>query len=178
MGPLSHRRSSAPGTARSARSCYRARLAARTGRAGRSIPVTNVLYIYSSTEAGAIGLIHDPRRSAWISFRGVAPNRDPNGRARPTLNCSADGPGLADSSKPPYGRITAIDLNIGKHGLAGGARRKRRITSESIRLEGAGHSRVPAGWKNRHTRDEDPSDAAKADFLQHLLETRRHAARI
>jgi quinoprotein glucose dehydrogenase len=72
-------------------------------------PETGVLYIYSKTQVSAWGLIRDPERSDmdWIQGRAPAP---PGTQAPP--------PGLTVQGlpiiKPPWGRITAIDLNRGE----------------------------------------------------------------
>ena len=84
-------------------------------------PETNYLYIYSSTQVSALGLIaSDGRRSDMHYVRGTASNPDgpppdlpragaPGGEAAPPLTVR----GLP-LVKPPYGRITAIDLNRGE----------------------------------------------------------------
>jgi quinoprotein glucose dehydrogenase len=84
-------------------------------------PETNVLYIYSFTNVVSIGLINDPARSDIAFGRGRAP--DPN--AAPAAKGGAAGGGGEGSGpvltvqglpliKPPYGRISAIDLNKGE----------------------------------------------------------------
>ena len=69
-------------------------------------PETGVLYIFSNTQVSAIGLIHDPERSDMDFIRGLPPEVDP---ADAALNI--DGIPMI---KPPWGRITAIDLNEGE----------------------------------------------------------------
>jgi quinoprotein glucose dehydrogenase len=82
-------------------------------------PETNILYIYSSTNPSVIGLINDPAKSDMAFINGQA--RDPN--APPPAAAPAGGGGEGGGPvltvqglpllKPPYGRITATDLNKG-----------------------------------------------------------------
>ena len=84
-------------------------------------PETNYLYIYSSTAVTGLGLVApDGERSDMRYVRGTAsspegtssvppPAGAPGGRAAPPLRVR----GLP-LVKPPYGRITAIDLNKGE----------------------------------------------------------------
>jgi quinoprotein glucose dehydrogenase len=81
-------------------------------------PDTKILYIYSVTSISGLGLVpSDGNRSDMAYIAGVA--RDPNAPARPA---AVGGGGEGGTSptvqgmplvKPPYGRITAIDLNKG-----------------------------------------------------------------
>jgi quinoprotein glucose dehydrogenase len=83
-------------------------------------PETNRLYIYSFTNIVSIGLINDPARSDMAFVQGRA--RDPNAPA-PAAATGGGGGGEGGGGaitvqglplvKPPYGRITAIDLNKG-----------------------------------------------------------------
>ena len=85
-------------------------------------PETNVLYIYSFTNAVSIGLINDPARSdMYVHPAGARATPTPR-RRRPGLarrwrrrrrrsGITVQGLPLI---KPPYGRITAIDLNKGE----------------------------------------------------------------
>ncbi len=98
-------------------------------------PETDILYIYSFTNVSSHGLIQDPARSDMDYFQGRA--RDPNAvQAPPAGQGSGGAPSGAGSGgagagggegggggvtvqglpliKPPYGRITAIDLNKGE----------------------------------------------------------------
>ena len=82
-------------------------------------PETGMLYVYSMTVATPLGLVNDPKRSDMDFIRGVAPNP----KAPPT---PAGGGGGGEEGggaltvqglpliKPPYARITAIDLNKGE----------------------------------------------------------------
>ncbi len=84
-------------------------------------PETNYLYIYSSTAVTGLGLVApDEQRSDMRYVRGTASNPEgppsvpppagaPGGQAAPRL--AVRGLPLV---KPPYGRITAIDLNKGE----------------------------------------------------------------
>ena len=69
-------------------------------------PETGILYQYSWTQVISLGLVHDPEKSDMNFIRGLPRDLDP---ARAALN--VDGLPLI---KPPWGRITAIDLNKGE----------------------------------------------------------------
>jgi quinoprotein glucose dehydrogenase len=84
-------------------------------------PETNYLYVYSLTQVSALGLVEsDGVRSDMRYVRGTAPRPE----APPAALPGAGAPGqLAAPSltvqglplvKPPYARITAIDLNRGE----------------------------------------------------------------
>jgi quinoprotein glucose dehydrogenase len=85
---------------------------------GAADPETGVLYVSSGTMISASALIHDPQRSQMDYIGGgaapapVAPGsapRPPAARGTPNMF----GPQGLPIVKPPYGRITAIDLNAG-----------------------------------------------------------------
>ena len=68
-------------------------------------PETDIFYQYSSTQVVSLGLVHDPERSDMDFIRGnppgvPAPRRALNIRGLPLV-------------KPPWGRISAIDLATG-----------------------------------------------------------------
>jgi quinoprotein glucose dehydrogenase len=63
-------------------------------------PETGMLYVGSHTSPSVVGLVHDPDVSEADYILGRASSRGPRGL--PLI-------------KPPYGRITAIDLNTGDH---------------------------------------------------------------
>ena len=69
-------------------------------------PETGIAYLYSVTTVTALGLINDPEQSDMNFIRGTPRGVDPTLAA---LN--VDGIPLI---KPPWGRITAIDLNEGE----------------------------------------------------------------
>ncbi len=92
-------------------------------------PETGVLYVSSVTNADALGLARaDPKRSdmAYVGAPRTAQQRGGPGsptfgsegaeqniaRIAPTANMGPQGLPLV---KPPWGRITAIDLNSGEH---------------------------------------------------------------
>jgi quinoprotein glucose dehydrogenase len=84
-------------------------------------PETKRMYLYSFTQAWALGVIQsDGKRSDMSYISGLA--RDPNAPAAgaPAGGGGGEGgpPGLTVQGlpiiKPPYGRITAIDLNKGE----------------------------------------------------------------
>ncbi|OFW40608.1 MAG: quinoprotein glucose dehydrogenase [Acidobacteria bacterium RIFCSPLOWO2_12_FULL_67_14] len=84
-------------------------------------PETNYLYVYSITQIAQLGLVEsDAKRSDMRYVRGTA--QDPAAPPRPAAPAGAAGeeagpPALAVQGlpivKPPYGRITALDLNKG-----------------------------------------------------------------
>ena len=69
-------------------------------------PETGIVYQYSYTSMVSLGLINDPERSEMNFIRGRAPEIP---AAEAALN--VDGIPLV---KPPWGRITAIDLKVGE----------------------------------------------------------------
>jgi quinoprotein glucose dehydrogenase len=83
-------------------------------------PETNILYIFSNTNVSALPLLSpEPDRSDMLYVRGLARN------PRPPPASEGGGAAAAASAapltiqglpliKPPYGRITAIDLNKGE----------------------------------------------------------------
>jgi quinoprotein glucose dehydrogenase len=114
-------------------------LPAATGGAnwqgGAADPETGVLYVSSGTMISSLSLVHDPQRSDmdYISGAGAPPPR-PQARSEasapapaasaPAASAPAAGAPRPPSMlgpqglpfvKPPYGRITAIDLNSGDH---------------------------------------------------------------
>ena len=75
-------------------------------------PETGTLYIFSNTSASSIGLVNDPERSDMDFIMGTAQNPDPAAsRERRGRGLTVQGLPLV---KPPWGRITAIDLNLGE----------------------------------------------------------------
>src|SRR5437764_1565380 len=83
-------------------------------------PDTGIMYIFSNTGITDIGLVNNPQFSDMNFIRGTAPN--PN--APPPSSTAGGGGGEGGGPalniqglplvKPPYGRITAIDLNKGE----------------------------------------------------------------
>jgi len=83
-------------------------------------PDTGIMYIFSNTGITDIGLVNNPQLSDMNFIRGTAPN--PN--APPPSSTAGGGGGEGGGPalniqglplvKPPYGRITAIDLNKGE----------------------------------------------------------------
>ncbi|MGH9254331.1 MAG: pyrroloquinoline quinone-dependent dehydrogenase [Vicinamibacterales bacterium] len=84
-------------------------------------PDTNFLYVYSITQIAQLGLVaSDGKRSDMAYIRGTAPNPADPPRPLPAAGAGGDeaGPPALNVQglplvKPPYGRITAIDLNKG-----------------------------------------------------------------
>ncbi|HEY7172431.1 MAG TPA: pyrroloquinoline quinone-dependent dehydrogenase [Vicinamibacterales bacterium] len=90
---------------------------------GAADPETGVLYVSSGTMISSSSLVHDPQRSEmeYIGGGGAPP---PQARPRGEAGAPAAagprppsmlGPQGLPFAKPPYGRITAIDLNSGDH---------------------------------------------------------------
>ena len=87
-------------------------------------PETNILYIYSFRQPTVIGMINDPARSDMNFINGQAPdpNAPPPAPAAPAAAGApageGGGPALTVQGlpllKPPYGTITATDLNRGE----------------------------------------------------------------
>jgi quinoprotein glucose dehydrogenase len=87
---------------------------------GAADPETGILYVSSGTMVSGSALVNDPKRSQMDfigggaapapAVAGVAP-RPPAPRGTPSMF----GPQGLPIIKPPYGRITAIDLNSGDH---------------------------------------------------------------
>jgi quinoprotein glucose dehydrogenase len=91
-------------------------------------PETKMLYVFSNTNISALGLVNDPTRSDMNYISGRA--RDPNAKPAPAPAAgggrggAGGGPGGGGGAaalnvqglplvKPPYGRITAFDLDQG-----------------------------------------------------------------
>lgn len=77
-------------------------------------PETNILYVFSNTSIWAMGLVHAPERSDMNFVQGLAPDPASPGTGSgvgrfPRL--TVQGLPLV---KPPWGRITAIDLDDGE----------------------------------------------------------------
>ena len=70
-------------------------------------PETGIFYQYSFTSIASLGLVNDPERSDMDFIRGNPPGVAPGDRA-----LTIRGLPLV---KPPWGRITAIDLKTGDH---------------------------------------------------------------
>lgn len=75
-------------------------------------PETNIFYIFSNTSASSLGLIPgDPKATDMLYVAGTAPDpAKPAGRGGGQVPLTVQGLPLI---KPPYGRITALDLNKG-----------------------------------------------------------------
>jgi quinoprotein glucose dehydrogenase len=72
-------------------------------------PETGMLYIFSNTQVSAIGLVPGGERSDMRYILGQAPN--PENPKAPPVPTTVQGLPII---KPPYGRITAIDLGKGE----------------------------------------------------------------
>jgi quinoprotein glucose dehydrogenase len=108
-------------------------------------PETGMLYVSSVGLPGSASLVHDPKRNAMDYIGGGGGGAAAEGRApagpppdpytgrvltsddtaprprglagviRAPVGCGEPGPQGLPLTKPPYGRITAIDLNTGDH---------------------------------------------------------------
>jgi quinoprotein glucose dehydrogenase len=94
---------------------------------GSADPETGMVYVFSNSGVGTLGLVKpDPKKSDMLYVSGTAgPPRARGGRGgAPAVGrggapaAEEAGPGLNVSGlplvKPPYGRITALDLNKGE----------------------------------------------------------------
>src|SRR5919197_1300566 len=84
-------------------------------------PDTGIMYIFSNTGITDIGLVNNPQLSDMNFIRGAAPNPNappPSSQTAGGGGGEGGGPALNIQGlplvKPPYGRITAIDLNKGE----------------------------------------------------------------
>ena len=117
-------------------------------------PETNILYIYSFTNVVSLGLINDavairhglrPRARARSERAGARGRGGAGGGGG-----GGEGGGAAVTVqglpliKPPYGRITAIDLDKGDDRLAGRARRHAGQRPQSSGARRVWTSRAPA----------------------------------
>ena len=75
---------------------------------------TGMLYVASVTNPTVAGLTSDPGRST-MDFVGGAGRRRTRGASAAPQGCGEIGPLGLPLIKPPWGRITAIDLNTGDH---------------------------------------------------------------
>jgi quinoprotein glucose dehydrogenase len=83
-------------------------------------PETNILYLYSFRNPSVIGMINDPSKSdmAFINGQARDPNAPPPAPGAAAGGGEGGGPNLTVQGlpllKPPYGSITATDLNKGE----------------------------------------------------------------
>ena len=75
-------------------------------------PETGILYVASGTKEFVLALVHDPKRSNADYINGGEEAASTGGAARQAIG---SGPQGLPFVKPPWGRITAIDLNTGEH---------------------------------------------------------------
>jgi quinoprotein glucose dehydrogenase len=75
-------------------------------------PETGMLYVASTTNVGIAAVVSEPERTSmnYITRGGGSFAGDPDPRS-----CGMFGPEGLPLIKPPWGRITAIDLNTGSH---------------------------------------------------------------
>jgi quinoprotein glucose dehydrogenase len=85
-------------------------------------PETHFMYVYSHHSINSLGLVPgDPRRTdmRYVTGRAADPNARAAGRGRGGAGDDGEGGGGLSIQglplvKPPYGRITAIDMNTGE----------------------------------------------------------------
>jgi hypothetical protein len=120
-------------------------------------PETGTFYIFTNTNVAALGLVPGSERpvkpSDMMFVRGQAVDQA-NPKA-PAVATTVQGLPLI---KPPYGRITAIDLHKGELLWAGRARRHARQRAQSSDAQGAEHPADRPARTHRHARDEDAAD--------------------
>ncbi len=91
-------------------------------------PETGMLYVASVTNPAVAAVTKDPKRSSMDYVGGAAaaggqggvrvarePRRAVRQRCPVPQGCGLNGPQGLPLVKPPWGRITAIDLNTGDH---------------------------------------------------------------
>ena len=78
-------------------------------------PETGVLYVASVTNPTVAGLANDPGRSTMDYVQGRGNRRRGRAALEQPQGCGEIGPLGLPLIKPPWGRITAIDLNTGDH---------------------------------------------------------------
>ncbi|MEQ1869254.1 MAG: pyrroloquinoline quinone-dependent dehydrogenase [Vicinamibacterales bacterium] len=77
-------------------------------------PETGMLYVSSMSVPAVVALHHDPKSTvAWVTGGGEGGGR--SGRSTSGIVGDKLGPQELPLVKPPYGRITAIDMNTGDH---------------------------------------------------------------
>jgi quinoprotein glucose dehydrogenase len=79
---------------------------------GAADPETGMLYVSSGTQINPMVLVHDPQRSEQNYVNGTVEGAIPRGPGVPA-GPRVFGPQGLPMVKPPWGRITAIDLNAG-----------------------------------------------------------------
>jgi glucose dehydrogenase len=77
-------------------------------------PETGLLYIFSNTSLYFMGLVHDPARSDMNYIQGMAAAESNERGAAPDGGLGGPTVQGLPLVKPPWGRITAIDLNTGE----------------------------------------------------------------
>ncbi len=82
---------------------------------GAADPETGILYVASHTLVRVAALVHDPKLSSMDFIGGGGGDAPPGPRAPGQLTIGVLGPQGLPLIKPPYGRITAVDLNSGDH---------------------------------------------------------------
>ena len=78
-------------------------------------PETGILYVASVTNPTVAGLTNDPGRSTMDYVQGRGNRRRGRAALEQPQGCGDIGPLGLPLIKPPWGRITAIDLNTGDH---------------------------------------------------------------
>ena len=134
-------------------------------------PETGIIYLYSYTQVVSLGLVNDPERSDMNFIRGRASEV-----TAAEASLTIDGIPII---KPPWGRITAIDLNRGEilwqvpHGE----------TPDNIRnhprLEGVDIPRTGRVGAHRDAEHEDPRHRRRGGAVHHPVGRERgHAPRL
>ena len=178
------------------------RPAAPTGRAASYDPETHTLFVPSYTSlvplradaAAQRDVLRHPlrrrqRRSPGVRYVG-GPGEDVGAEAAPAAAVGAFGGAerLIDAdfrpqglplSKPPYGRLTAIDLDTRRVRVAGGARRDAGFRPQSPGAHGRDRAAHRPGGGRRGARDQDAGHCRRsaADDLAGAA-SRRDAARL
>jgi len=80
---------------------------------GAADPETGIIYVSSGTQINPMVLVHDPKRSEQDYVNGNAEPPVARGPGAPPPGPRVFGPQGLPMVKPPWGRITALDLNAG-----------------------------------------------------------------
>ncbi len=81
---------------------------------GAADPETGILYVSSGTQITPMALVNDPARSEQAFVNAPQPSAPPPAPGAPPSGPRVFGPQGLPMVKPPWGRITAIDLNQGE----------------------------------------------------------------
>ena len=158
----------------------------RTGRAARTIPKRTCCTCFRRARLRMLGLVPPPRPRfrTWNYMQGTDGLRTAHGTGR-LEQAPAPRPEVGRGGrrgrraaltvqglpllKPPYGRITAIDLEQGRDRVADRARRNAGQHQEQSGAEGPEHSAHRPARHHRNAGDEDAGDRRRSRLLHHAV---------